>query len=457
MIFNQFAFILVFLPLILIAFYFPPLRRLRVHMLVAASFVFYGLSGVEHALSLAAGVIWVYLVARSSAIVGGKGRLMLAIVPPLLALFYYKYLGFFIESMPGLEADQKSEIFNLFEDIILPAGISFFTFQLVAFAIDRYRGDLPDLPDFGRFALYISFFPQLVAGPILRYRQVVGALDRLTEFRLRAEDASVAIGYICLGLAAKVLIADTLGSYQAAYVSEPGSLSLISALYIIFAYSFQIYFDFYGYSLVAIGLGRLFGFEFPMNFRLPYEALNPREFWRRWHITLSYWIRDYLYLPLGGNRNYARNILIVFAVFGLWHGAGWTFVIWGLYHAALVIAFHHGSGLWNALPAVMQRGLTFGLVSLGWTLFIFDFSGVKAFLWSLIGQSEVGVPDPSLEAWLGLLVAALVCFGVRFENVAENLTRHTVTANVRTVMFAILFVVTLLFVDRSQTFIYFRF
>jgi len=457
MIFNQFAFILVFLPLILIAFYFQPLRRLRVHMLVATSFVFYGLSGVEHALSLAAGIVWVYLVARSSAIVGGKGRLMLAIVPPLMALFYYKYLGFFIESVPGLEAGQKSEIFNLFEDIILPAGISFFTFQLVAFAIDRYRGNLPDLPDFGRFALYISFFPQLVAGPILRYRQVVGALGRLTEFRLRAEDASAAIGYICLGLAAKVLIADTLGSYQVAYVSEPGSLSLISALYVIFAYSFQIYFDFYGYSLVAIGLGRLFGFDFPMNFRLPYEALNPREFWRRWHITLSYWIRDYLYLPLGGNRRYALNILIVFAVFGLWHGAGWTFVIWGLYHAVLVIAFHYGSGLWNALPAVMQRGLTFGLVSLGWTLFIFDFSGIKAFLWSLIGQSEVGVPNPSLEAWLGLLVAALVCFGVRFEKVAENLTRHTITANVRTVMFAILFVVTLLFVDRSQTFIYFRF
>lgn len=457
MIFNQHAFIFVFLPIVLAAFYFPPFRRLRVYLLVGASFIFYGLSGVEHAITLAAGIVWVYLTARSPAIVGSKRRLILAIVPPLLALFYYKYLGFFIESVLGLEAGQESEVFNLFQDIILPAGISFFTFQLVSFAIDRFRGDLPEPPDFGRFALYISFFPQLVAGPILRYRQVTGALGRLTRFRLSSEAASAAIGYLCLGLAAKVLIADTLGAYQSAYVIAPGSLSIFSALYVLFAYSFQIYFDFYGYSLIAIGLGRLFGFEFPMNFKRPYEALNPRDFWRRWHITLSYWIRDYLYLPLDGNQRYTRNILIVFGICGLWHGAGWTFVIWGLFHGGLVIAYHFGRGPWDTLPYILQRGLTFGLVSLGWILFIFDFSGIQAFLWSLIGQSEVGVPNPSLEAWLGLLVAALICFGVNFEKTAENLTRHTVTANVRTTMFAILFVVTLLFVDRSQTFIYFRF
>ena len=457
MIFNQYAFIFVFLPLILAAFYLPSLRRFRVYVLIVASFVFYGLSGIEHALTLAAGIVWVYLVARSPAIVGSKMRLMLAVTPPLLALFYYKYLGFFIESVLGLETGQESEVFDLFQDIILPAGISFFTFQLVSFAIDRFRGDLPELPDFGRFALYISFFPQLVAGPILRHRQVAGALGRLVEFRLSVESASIAIGYICLGLAAKILIADTLGSYQFAYVGTPESLSVFSALYVLFAYSFQIYFDFYGYSLIAIGLGRLFGFEFPMNFNRPYEALNPRDFWRRWHITLSYWIRDYLYLPLGGNHRYVRNILIVFGVCGLWHGAGWTFVIWGLFHGVLVIAYHFGRTPWNILPTILQRVLTFGLVSLGWTLFIFDFSGVQAFLWSLIGQSEVGVPDPSLEAWLGLLFAALVCFGVHFEKMAENLSCHMVTSNARTAMFAILFVLTLLFVDRSQTFIYFRF
>ena len=457
MIFNQFGFLIVFLPLVLIAFYFPQFHRIRIYMLVSASLIFYGISGLEHALCLAASIIWVFMAARSPRIVGNKRRLALAILMPALALFYYKYFGFFVSSVSGEEMTKVGETFDLFDDIILPAGISFFTFQLVGFSIDRYRGCLPEVPDFGRFALYISFFPQLVAGPILRYHQVAGTLSRLTEFRLSPEDVSRAIGYICLGLAAKVLIADTLGSYQVTYVNQPGSLSSISAFYVVFAYSFQIYFDFYGYSLIAIGLGQLFGFKFPMNFRLPYEAKNPRDFWRRWHISLSYWIRDYLYLPLGGNHQYARNILLVFAVCGLWHGAGWTFVIWGLYHGLLVLTFHFGNNLWNALPAILQRTLTFGLVSFGWTLFIFDFSGINAFFLSLIGRSEVEVPNPDVEAWLGLLLATVVCFGVRFERVAENLTGDTVAVTIRTVMFAVLFAVTILFLDRSQTFIYFRF
>jgi len=457
MIYNNFAFVFIFLPLVLFAFYLPAFRRLRVLTLVGASFIFYSLSGLEHAISLAAGIVWVFLMTRSPAIVGSTWRLVVAIIPPMLALFYYKYLGFFFENVIGLEAGQEGESFELFENIILPAGISFFTFQLIAFAIDRYRGTLPEFPDFGRFALYISFFPQLVAGPIVRYTQVNKALSRLTRFRLSSEQASAAIGYICLGLAVKVLIADTLDAHQAAYVDSPGSISTLSALYVVFAYSFQIYFDFYGYSLVAIGLGRIFGFEFPVNFRRPYEAFNPRDFWRRWHITLSYWIRDYLYMPLGGNEAYVRNILIVFFVCGLWHGAGWTFLVWGTYHGVLVILFHFTQDTWTKLPNLMQQVLTFTLVSFGWTLFIFDFQGIESFLWSLFGQAEISLPDPGLEAWMGLLIAAAVCFGLRFERMAEYISRHAVLANLRSVSFAALFTVTLLFFDRSQTFIYFRF
>ena len=457
MIYNLFPFIFVFLPLVLIAFYLPAFRRLRVQTLIGASFVFYGLSGLEHALSLTVGIVWVYLVARSPAVVGNKWRLAAAITLPLLALFYYKYLGFFLESVIGLDAVQKDETFDLFNNIILPAGISFFTFQLVAFAIDRYRGTLPDFPDFGRFALYISFFPQLVAGPIVRYRQVTEALGRLTRFRPTSEQISVAIGHICLGLAAKVLIADMLDAHQAAYIDTPGSISTLSALYVVFAYSFQIYFDFYGYSLIAIGLGRLFGFDFPINFRRPYEALNPGDFWRRWHMTLSYWIRDYLYLPLGGNQAYARNILIVFVVCGLWHGAGWTFLAWGTYHGVFVILHHLGRDNWAKMPNLLQQALTFALVSFGWTLFIFDFQGIESFLGSLFGLAEISLPDPGFEAWVGLLVAAAVCFGIRFERMAEYMSRHAVLANMRTVAFAALFTATLLFFDRSQTFIYFRF
>ncbi|MCB2100428.1 MAG: hypothetical protein KDE22_06140, partial [Rhodobacterales bacterium] len=211
----------------------------------------------------------------------------------------------------------------------------------------------------------------------------------------------------------------------------------------------------YGYSLMAIGLGRLFGFHFPMNFNRPYEALNGRDFWRRWHMTLSFWIRDYLYLPLGGNDRYVRNILIVFVVCGLWHGAGWTFIIWGAYHAAFVLAYHGFRGPWDALPAPLQRALTFTIVSVGWTLFLFDFQGIAAFAHSLLGRGVDLMPLPTAEMWAVLALVAVVCFAVRFETIIER--RATAGAGLRSAGMAALFVATVLFIDRSNDFIYFRF
>jgi len=456
-IFNQFGFLFIFLPAALIAFSAPRCEAARPYVLIAASLIFYGYSGIEHALVLVCGILWVYCVSSPTTAVGSRARLVAAIVPPLLALFYYKYLGFFIREVIGIKAAGSSETFNLFANILLPAGISFFTFQLVSFAIDRYRGDIGKAPTLRDFALYISFFPQLVAGPILRFHHVADALAGLRAFRLPKQRTSKAIAYMCLGLAAKVLIADTLNDYQAPLVAYSGAISPVAALYVVFAYSFQIYFDFYGYSLIAIGLGTLFGFDFPKNFDRPYVALNPREFWRRWHMTLSYWIRDYLYLPLGGNCSYTRNIVIVFAICGLWHGAGWTFIVWGLYHGVLVVAYHLGAPAWDRVPRLLQGAATFTMVSLGWILFLFDFRGVGDFAFSLAGLNPVTVADPSLEMWIGLLVSALICFRVDFEAIAENLRGNQAQSAFRTVGFAFLFVATLMFLDRSHTFIYFRF
>ena len=183
-----------------------------------------------------------------------------------------------------------------------------------------------------------------------------------------------------MGLAAKVLIADTLAHYLAPFVGLPATLATSTSLFVLFGYSFQIYFDFYGYSLIAIGLGRLFGFHLPDNFLRPYESLNPKDFWRRWHVSLSYWIRDYLYLPMGGNRRYHLNIAIVFTLVGLWHGARWNFVVWGLYHAGLVVVYALVARYWDRLPGLPQIALNFLLVSFGWVLFLFDFEGAAAFL-----------------------------------------------------------------------------
>lgn len=457
MIFNQFEFLFLFLPIVVCGFFFPYFRSIRAYILIFASLVFYGISGIEHAIVLIVDILWVYALTRRNYIVGNRLLLAFAVIPPALALFYYKYLGFFLNDVLNLKTSEISESFSLFTHIILPAGISFFTFQVVSFAIDRYRGEISDIPALSKFALYISFFPQLVAGPILRYHNVVHGLNNIETFQISRERISKAIGYITIGLGAKVLIADTISNHLSQLIENPGSLSILGSTYIVFAYSFQIYFDFYGYSLIAIGLGALFGFDFPKNFDRPYEALNGRDFWRRWHITLSFWIRDYLYLPLGGNKNYVRNILIVFTVCGLWHGAGWTFIVWGLYHALLIILYHTTRKWWDLAPKLLQQATTFTLVSFGWTLFLFDFEGIKDFLYSLLGQAKQITNEPSFDMWLAITISAFVCFCIRFENFAEQCEKRIFVSLGQTCGMALLFALTVLFLDRSQTFIYFRF
>lgn len=456
MIFNQFAFLFLFLPVVTAVYFMPGMARQRAMILIVASFVFYSISGLVHATVLAIDILWVYAMIHSPRIFNSKIRLALAITPPFLALFYYKYLGFFLEQVLGLRLGGDS--FQLFANVVLPAGISFFTFQLASVAIDRYRGDIPELPTLRHFIVYICLFPQLVAGPIIRLTQIAQNLANLERFRPDANVIAKVIGYVTLGLAVKVLIADTLDGYLTPLEANPLQLSSTAAVYVISAYSFQIYFDFYGYSLIAIGLGALFGFHFPDNFLRPYSALNPRDFWRRWHVTLSFWIRDYLYFPIGGNASYIRNILIVFAVCGLWHGAGWNFIVWGLFHGVLVTLYHRQRAAWNALPEVVQWAMTFTLVSVGWTLFLFDLPTTVAFLKQLVGLGNaVSVADPSAEMWIMVLVSAVVCFGVKLEPLAENVLHSRGAAMIRNVAFAVAFILTLVFLDRSQTFVYFRF
>jgi alginate O-acetyltransferase complex protein AlgI len=457
MLFNDFRFLFVFLPIVLALFFVPGVGRLRGVMLLVASLGFYASSGVEHAVVLCLCIVWVFAVTFTRRFAGNRALLALAVAGPAAALFYYKYLAFVVRDVLGIAAGVDPAMFSLFGSIVLPAGISFFTFELVSYAVDRYRGQIPERPGFVRFALFVSFFPHLIAGPILRYRDVAGSLVALPVFRLATADASAGIAYITLGLASKVLIADSLHNALAPMVAKPDALGVVAGAYVLFAYSFQIYFDFYGYSLVAIGLARLFGFRFPANFDRPYESPNPQAFWRRWNITLSYWIRDYLYRPLGGNERYARNILIVFALCGLWHGAGWTFVIWGLYHAALVILYKATARWWDLPPLLVQRALTFVLATLGWMLFLFDFHGIQAFARSLVGLGSGAVAGPDIAEWLLLLGAAAACFGLRFEAMAERLDVTGLMTYARTAAFSALFVAMLLFIDRSQTFIYFRF
>ena len=421
------------------------------------SFLFYGFSGLEHIIVLAGCIIWTWAFTYSNAIERHRWLLLLAISGPLGALLYYKYMTFLVVSVLGLPSETAS-ILGASADKLLPAGVSFFTFHLVSYSIDRHRGHLHGRPSLANFILYICFFPHLVAGPILRYDNVADALRGMGRFRPKMEDWARGFGYICFGLAAKVLIADGLSEYVTPLASSAASLSPISCVYVLFAYSFQIYFDFYGYSLVAIGLATLFGFTFPQNFNRPYESLNPQDFWRRWHITLGSWIRDYIYRPLGGNSAFNRNILIVFAVCGLWHGAAWQFMIWGLYHGLLIVTYHGMKEHWDKLPALVQKSMTMFLVSAGWILFLFNFDQASAFALCLFGQaSSPLVPDPETSAWGWLALVALICWTVRPESIIENSVRTMRTGWLWGASYATLFVSTLLLVDRSKAFIYFRF
>lgn len=443
-----------FLPATLVAAFLLVPRELRGWLLIAASLAFYAVAGAGYALLLAGSVVYVFGVTASPATPGSRVRLLLAISVPLAALLVFKYMGFVLgtlASVPGLAEPRES----LLHAVALPAGISFYTFTLVAFAVDRFRGEVPQ-PRFRDFALYVTFFPHLVAGPILRYADVRGALHQLSKYRPTAADWSLAAGYFGFGLIAKLLLADGIAAAAAPFARAPDTLRIDGAMFSTLAYSFQIYFDFYGYSLMAIGLAGLFGFRFPDNFARPYESLNPREFWRRWHITLSFWIRDYLYVPLGGNRHYIRNMVLVFSACGLWHGAGWNFVAWGLFHAALVILYRAVRPVWDRLNPLGQRILTFALVSIGWTLFRYDFGHAAELFRSLVGAGGDAAPNPAAWLWLG--VAAVVCFTVRPEPIvawAQSAPRGV--AGAYGVALGSLVAVSLLFLDRSTDFIYFRF
>lgn len=457
MLFNDLNFLFVFLPLVAVCTLWLVPRRFRIYMLIAASLVFYGQSGWEHALMLLLSVLWVHFITRSPAIEGSSWRLALAILFPASALLYFKYSNFILQDVLLLDMNGDDRGFSLFHDALLPAGISFFTFQLIGFSIDRYRGVLSEAPLLKTMMLYVSFFPQLIAGPIVRLPQVSEAIGKLSTFRPDRQDWNKVLSYVAIGLGYKVLIADSLHHYLAPIIKAPEVMGAAGMSYLIPAYSFQIYFDFYGYSLIAIGLGHMFGFTLPVNFRTPYAALNPQDFWRRWHISLSYWIRDYLYLPLGGNQHYVRNILIIFAVCGLWHGAGFSFIVWGLFHGVLVILYHLNAKAWDSTPKPAQWAVTFVLVSFAWLFFAFEFEGLSSALASVWQLGFAQGATISLEMMVTLFAAALICFGVKAERLAENNHAKPVISFAWGGLLGSVLFLSLLFVDRSETFIYFRF
>ena len=336
MLFNSAEFLL-FFPLVALLYYLLP-ARLRWVLLLAASYLFYASWRIEYLALIITSTTIDYLagmgIVHTTDATVRKRYLTLSILSNLGILFAFKYWGFFsatVNEALGLAIPNA--------DLVLPIGISFYTFQSMSYTIDVYRGQVKVERNFGRFALYIAFFPQLVAGPIERAKRLLPQLRQHVQFEYHAATSGMRL--IAWGFFKKVVIADRLGQLVDAVYGAPQTASSLALLLATVFFAFQIYCDFSGYSDIAIGCARFLGVRLMPNFRQPYFATSLREFWQRWHISLSTWFRDYLYIPLGGNRgshlHWGRNILLVFVVSGLWHGANWTFVLWGAIHGVGLI------------------------------------------------------------------------------------------------------------------------
>lgn len=404
MVFSSVIFLCLFLPMVLGGYYLLPKREAKNLWLIAVSLLFYAFSGLWYVLLLLFSVFCNYLAGLF--VSGRKGVLYVAVAVNLGVLGVFKYLTFLVRTV-----DQLPGVAIVVPSIVLPVGISFFTFQGLSYVIDVYRNERLKSTRFRDVLLYIALFPQLVAGPIVRYEDVA---DEIKGRRHTLEQLANGLRRFIIGLSKKLLIADVCGSVvMLIYSAERSVLDSRTAWLAAVCYLIQIYFDFSGYSDMAIGLGLCFGFHFKENFNYPYISSSIQEFWRRWHISLSTWFREYLYIPLGGNRKGKaktyRNKLIVFFCTGLWHGANWTFIIWGLWHGFFIVTEDaakklfglgkHGKNRRNPVETVLKHLYTLLVVLIGFVIFRADNMG-QAF--SMIGAMFSGI---CASAQTGLLLA----------------------------------------------------
>ena len=434
MVFSSLEFLFRFLPAVLLLYFIVPRRYKNALLLVGSLFFYAWGEPVYVVLMVASSVINYGLAIAIDRYAGSRksgAALAASIAVSLLLLGFFKYADFAINSLNGLFG---TEIGTL--DLPLPIGISFYTFQILSYTIDVYRGNVAVQRNFVALATYIALFPQLIAGPIVRYRTIAPDLIvRDHSLKLFSEG----VHRFVIGLAKKVLIANNIGLlWDAAVTTAEPSVTL--AWLGVVAFSFQIYFDFSGYSDMAIGLGRMLGFRYPENFNFPYVAQSITEFWRRWHISLGQWFRDYVYIPLGGNRvsflNWVRNIFIVWLLTGLWHGAAWNFAIWGLYFGLLL--FLERLFLQNLLarvPRPFRHLYMLLLVMISWTIFQLETPAeIFGYLGDMFALS--GVPLVNDEArylfrsnFILLLVAAIgsvPIFQVLYERFSERVGARTV-------------------------------
>jgi alginate O-acetyltransferase complex protein AlgI len=466
MLFNSYEFILLFLPCTFVAWWgLGRWPNLRLSLLVAASYLFYGWWNWHFTALLAFSTLLDWGVGLGIARARGRGwrlaYLLVSLIGNLGVLAYFKYTGFLASAINDVLHALRYGSMLPVAQIILPVGISFYTFQTLTYSIDLYRGQVKPAKSLLHFAAYVSMFPQLIAGPIVRYSDVEDQFRQLPR-SLDWHQLANGIWFFVIGMCQKVLVADSLAKAVAPALEDCGTLQFFGGWLALISYAGQLYFDFAGYSNMAIGLGWMFGLSFPKNFDSPYQAANIQEFWRRWHMTLSSFLRDYLYIPLGGSRQGTlltyRNLLIVMVLGGIWHGAGWTFLVWGLWHGILLVGYtFYRERVSYRCPRPLAVGLTMLAVWIGW-LFFRSTDLVMAGQWLAAITGRHGFePHFGLAVWAslsGILAVAAMAFCF----LAKNCWDYRPSLNWQSsVVLAALLVVCILRFDADSPFLYFQF
>lgn len=466
MLFSSIVFLFTFLPIILILYYLVP-RPMKNVILLFGSLLFYAWGEPVYIFLMIFSILFNYIcgldIARNlKDPAAAKRSLIFTVAVNLCILGFFKYEGFVLDSLSAvLPVDIP------YRAMALPIGISFYTFQILSYIIDVYRGHVKVQTNLLDFALYVTMFPQLIAGPIVQYADVDRQLHVRKESWGKFGEGSM---FFIRGLAKKVLLANTIGMvYTEVAALAPGKVSVLSAWIGCISYAFQIYFDFSGYSDMAIGLGKMFGFEFLKNFDYPYISQSITEFWRRWHISLGSWFREYVYIPLGGNRvpviKHLRNLLIVWFLTGLWHGAAWNFVAWGLYYGLiLILEKYFLSRVLERLPAVIRHIYSLVLVLIGWVFFFSPtLGGAVDYIQLMFGVGANGLVDSEglylLTTNLLLLILLVIGSTPIVHRVYERVMtgRGKILANCVVYVAMFLLCIAYLVTETYNPFLYFRF
>ncbi|WP_216327533.1 MBOAT family O-acyltransferase [Deinococcus aestuarii] len=409
MVFNSDIFLFAFLPVVFALFWLLREKQARYILLTVSGYIFYGywdwrfcfLMLFSSLVSFGSGL----MIQRAQDQKTKRAWMIGTICVDLALLGFFKYYNFFAESLHAVAPAFAPPLLN----IILPIGISFYTFHTISYVVDVAAGRVRATSNIFEYLTYVSLFSQLVAGPIVRFRQIEADLERIDK-PPQTDQMALGVGFFAVGLIKKVVIADTIARMVDPMLANHENLSMLGAWMAALGYTFQLYFDFSGYSDMAVGLGYLFGIRIPQNFNAPYKALGIGDFWRRWHISLSSWLRDYLYISLGGNRKGPTrtniNLIIVMLLGGLWHGANWTFVIWGAYHGVLLVIDRALQPWLTRWPPLLYRWSTFLLVIVGWVFFRSE-SLPMALDW--LGKM-VGVGTGTGDIPQTLMVMCVLCF-----------------------------------------------